>query len=444
MATLSDVTTQPESGHLHIDALLDRGPGWNWLAPARNTLYYTFALNGTNSAEAGQLNGTVSAFNTAQQGAVRTALDTISALTGIRFEATADGTAADLHFRSGDVAQAGISGLCSWQTSYSYNGSNTITTYSADAFVYLDNAEFLSNNASPLPGTFGYQILLHEIAHGLGLKHPFEGSVTLPAARDNTGYTLMSYTASGGAKSSYAPYDVAALLWLYGGDGLGGALGQGTAGRYLVGAEGADVLVGSTGNDVLQGGAGDDLLTGSLGRDLAIYQRARADYAVGPRGTSVSAGAGDEGRDTLSGVERLQFSDGSLAFDFDGAAGHTARILGAVFGRESVKNAAYAGIGLELLDGGTSPDALMQLALDVRLGAGFTPAAEVQLLYQNLTGQLPSASELSFWTGTLTSGQYTAVSLAWMAARLDLNDQNIGLVGVPGVASLLDAGLAYT
>lgn len=438
MATLSDVTTRPSSGLSHIDALLDTGPGWNWLAPVRSTLYYTFSLGGTNNAEAGQVNGASSAFNAAQQAAVQTALQAVSALTGIRFQATADAAAADLHFRGADITQSGISGLCSWQTSHTYNGANTIVSYSADAFVYLDNVQYAADNASPAPGNNGYQVLLHEIAHALGLKHPFEGPVTLAAERDNTAWTLMSYTASGGAKTAYAPYDVAALMWLYGGDGLGGALGQGTAGRYLVGSEAADVLAGGSGNDVLKGGAGNDTLAGGSGRDLAIYDRARADYEVGARGASLRAKAGSEGVDMLAGIERLQFADVSLAFDLDGAAGQTARILGAVFGRESVGNAAYVGIGLDLLDGGTTPDALMQLALYARLGAGFSHAAEVSLLYQNLTGLQPTAGELSFWTGTLASGQYTAVSLAWMAARLELNDANIGLVG------LADAGLAYT
>jgi len=438
LTTVADVTQQPSSGHLHIDALLSEGPGWNWLAPARNTLTYTFALNGTNNAEAGQINGAPQAFNAAQQAAVRTALADISSITGIRFESTDDGATADLHFRNADIRQSDISGLCSWQTSYTFSGRETIVSYSADAFVYLDNAQFRSNNINPAPGNDGYQILLHEIAHGLGLKHPFEGDVTLPPNRDNTAFTLMSYTQAGNVKSKFAPYDIAALMWLYGGDGLGGALGQATAGRYLVGSEAADRLVGGSGHDVLQGGAGNDNLIGGTGRDLALYERPRGDFEVGARGSSVRAIVGIEGSDQLSGIERLQFGDVSLAFDLDGAAGHTARILGAVFGREAVGNAQYAGIGLSMLDSGTTPDALMQFALDARLGAGFSPAVQVQVLYQNLTGQAPNAADLAFWTGTLASGQYTPVSLAWMAARLELNEQNIGLIG------LADTGLSYT
>ena len=42
-------------------------------------------------------------------------------------------------------------------------------------------------------------VIIHELGHALGLKHPFEGNYTLPANEDNTLYTVMSYT-------PYKPY----------------------------------------------------------------------------------------------------------------------------------------------------------------------------------------------------------------------------------------------
>jgi Ca2+-binding RTX toxin-like protein len=74
------------------------------------------------------------------------------------------------------------------------------------------------------PGTIGALTLLHEIAHGLGLKHTFEHPVVNRSLESNT-YTLMSYTApnegwygSGSWAISHTPMilDVPALQFLYG------------------------------------------------------------------------------------------------------------------------------------------------------------------------------------------------------------------------------------
>ena len=59
MTTLSDVKTVPATGLLHIDGILDNGPGWNWITPARNVLYYTFALNESSPNQGSLVTGPV-------------------------------------------------------------------------------------------------------------------------------------------------------------------------------------------------------------------------------------------------------------------------------------------------------------------------------------------------------------------------------------------------
>lgn len=263
------------------------------------------------------------------------------------------------------------------------------------------------------------------------------------------GDTLVNTTTDGNQRGGQAlalADGAVVVAWnddLYGpSDGSGGAVKAQVLAvdGSLTGTAGADTLRGGVGNDWLVGGAGNDSLNGGAGLDTAGFTLGHSSYTVThtASGFNVSAKTGNDGTDTLVGVERLKFADMGLALDLDDHAGTVVKILGAIFGAATVSSPVAVGIGLGLIDGGMSESALMQYALEVRLGKGFTPAAEVDLLFQNLVGVAPTAEQRSYWTGTVTSGQYTPVALAQMAADLDLNTNNIGLVG------LIDSGVAFT
>ena len=323
MALITDATTVALSGLAHIDPLLDSGPGWNWLTPTRNTIRYTFSVTSGNETGNSGISGGVTAFNATQQSACISQLAYISQLTGIKFVATSIGTEADLHFAATDLVPDGsIAGLCSWGQSWSYDSNKTIISYSAQAYVYLDNVEWNRDNSNPTAGSSGYETLLHEIGHALGLKHPFDGDITLPRTEDNTANSLMSYTPSGGPYSTFSPYDIAALMWLYGGDGLGGKLGVSTSGRYLMGStkdetvnggSGNDYLDGQSGSDSLLGGAGDDVLVGGAGNDTAVYTANQSNYVITVVGSGYSVKSAAEGTDSLSSIEFLKFADQTVS-----------------------------------------------------------------------------------------------------------------------------------
>jgi len=201
-----------------------------------------------------------------------------------------------------------------------------------------------------------------------------------------------------------------------------------------------NVMTGNSAANILTGGGGNDTLDGGAGTDVAAFSVARASYVITRAGVTltVQANSGSYGTDTLTNIERLKFSDFSVALDVSGGhAGTTAKILGAVFGKAAVANKGYAGIGLQLLDGGMSYLNLMQAAIHAKLGAGASHATVVDLLYSNVVGTPPPVGDRDFYVGLLGSGAYTVASLGVLAADTVLNTANINLVG------LATSGLEY-
>ncbi|MGZ8294064.1 MAG: DUF4214 domain-containing protein [Telluria sp.] len=315
MPKLSDIETTFTSGLNHIDALLDSGPDWNFLTPLGNTITYTFSIASGNEVRGGVPVTGQQAFSISQQNAARSAFEYISRLTGIVFAETGSGDGAQVHLANIDIASSDTVGLCSWNVSYRSNAStNELISYDADAYVYLDNREFAGVNANLTAGGQGYETLLHELGHMLGLKHPHEDDIVLSPFQDNTANTLMSYNDIGGPYREFNDIDVAALNWIYGGDGLRGALGINslTGAQYLTGSNFADNLVGTAGNDKLQGGGGNDLINGGEGIDTAVFNGIRAAYAFNEVAGGALQSTGAEGTDIHTSIEQFQFFDGTF------------------------------------------------------------------------------------------------------------------------------------
>lgn len=102
----------------------------------------------------------------------------------------------------------------------------------------------------------------------------------------------------------------------------GGSGGGSTEPLYLVGTAASERLRGSDADDTFEGLGGDDLLIGKEGTDTAIYSGSvwdytwyanRRDWTVNDRNT----GDGDDGTDTLQGIEILQFDDATIVLGED-------------------------------------------------------------------------------------------------------------------------------
>lgn len=483
MATVSDITTTPLSGLNYIDALLDTGPKWNYLTDGTvpvNTITYTFSItSGTEPDAYAQKNftGTEQAFTAQQQAAVISAFKYISTLTGIQFVLSTDGDAAQIHLSNANLIDPSVTGLCSWESQYSYDGSS----YSADAYVYLDDVQWASQNMDLSAGGAGYETLLHELGHALGLKHPFDttsdNTAVLPASQDNTANTLMSYTHTTGVSyQTYRPDDIAALAWLYGGDGLRGALGinSTTGGRDVVGSSGADTLTGTAADDKFQGNGGDDMIDGGAGNDTAVFSGLRSNYTfttLANGDLQVTDTMGTDGVDTLRSVETLQFLNSSstsadvavpvpsllVAVNANNYA-HGAKPLasGAAEAGDTITiyNAANQAVGTAVADSTgvwsteltAYADGLNYGVYAVATNAAGSVSAHSAIATFNVDAHPPVAPTL---TGTYTSGTNTASfsgtgevgDIIHIASRVDGNEIANTVVGADGKWALTTSPL---
>jgi hypothetical protein len=140
--------------------------------------------------------------------AVRTILTRLSQETGLRFTEVADSQAAFGQLRFGANQQTSTKGFAF--TANPANGDKA-----GDVWMDVDSLTQLTE------GSEGWQALLHEIGHALGLGHPpthlAAPTVLLPRWNNNA-YTLMSETQSpsGLWQSWYGVLDLQALRSLYG------------------------------------------------------------------------------------------------------------------------------------------------------------------------------------------------------------------------------------
>ncbi|MBI5107139.1 MAG: M10 family metallopeptidase C-terminal domain-containing protein [Rhodocyclales bacterium] len=123
---------------------------------------------------------------------------------------------------------------------------------------------------------------------------------------------------SGGTQPTYDGTDNLAIAfdaWIenvVGGHGADQVIGN-ERDNQVDSGEGNDTLIGGAGDDTLAGGSGNDSLTGGFGLDVAVFSGAKAGYSIVKSGgvytvSDINATNGDDGVDTLVGVERIQFA----------------------------------------------------------------------------------------------------------------------------------------
>lgn len=286
-------------------------------------------------------------FSAAEAATFRAALDHVETLLNVEFVEISGSADPDMNVGKVTIpgSTAGVGGF-----SASISG-DTITRY--DSYVVYDNTIDLTTSVD---------LVLHEVGHAMGLKHPFS-SPTVPSGFDSNKYSIMSYTSNpdnGMDSDAMMLFDILAMQDLWGAnldtasgdstytgkrtdtidaiwDGGGidtfdaSAIASGvrldlrqarfssfdstddvviaydTVIENATGGAGADVLIGNSAANLLLGGGGRDKIKGNKGRDDIEGGDARDKISGGIGFDKISGGngndriAGDQGNDRLSG-----------------------------------------------------------------------------------------------------------------------------------------------
>ncbi|WP_133251617.1 M10 family metallopeptidase C-terminal domain-containing protein [Zavarzinia aquatilis] len=325
------------------------------LAPGRSA-FVTFSFPTVVPGHVAEFEGasaaaTWQAFTTSEIIAARSALKTWGDVSGITF-LEVKGTDADIVFNKLDFSTtdvAGAAGYAYYPTLYSdWTGELVSSAIGGDVFITTEQS-FSTDGLR--------HILLHEIGHAIGLKHPFESSEenpdTLTAATDDGDHTVMSY-------NDYFPslgtFDRQAARAIYGSaDGANLESWSWDAARKtltLTGTAAADTIYGSTAADVIAGGAGDDTIQGRAGNDR-IDGGAGNDTLFGGDGNDLFLlPSGDDTIDGGAGLDTLDLSavTGAIVMSTVMDAAHVARLD---FGADEVLIFA-----VESIRGGSGKDTL--------------------------------------------------------------------------------------
>lgn len=89
------------------------------------------------------------------------------------------------------------------------------------------------------------------------------------------------------------------------------SIAYGTLIESVTGSAYDDVITGNSADNFIQGGLGNDTLNGGTGTDTAYFSGAYSNYKFAVSNGTITV-SGTDGRDTLTGFEKLQFGDGRI------------------------------------------------------------------------------------------------------------------------------------
>ncbi|MDT8878363.1 DUF4214 domain-containing protein [Halomonas saccharevitans] len=448
------------TGDIRIDALLQDGYGLAANKAEGTALEITFHFMESVEPVEGQSPLTepivgFRAMDNAIRSAARDVLSHVSDQIGVTFKEVGSDTPVMLRIAMYNGASQGEEGVAG------------ITMYQGPAG--LEPIILLNHSLYPPGDAYGdfRDTFLHELGHALGLKHPgaywdWESGPYLPEELDHTGNTVMSYHyQEPGYVETLQEFDLLALHHLY-----GRVSGEAPAHNrmqidnpdvWTFGSAASDIItmdpgprgeyaksvITSWGDDHLildsQRMAGGDgiVFQGGHGTDHLVLNHARHqahDLDMGGVPETFNLETMAETRfTTLHDVERVHFTDSSVAFDVDGSAGQAYRLYKATFDR--LPDEEGLGYWIHQMDNGMT---LTEVAGSFagsgeyveRYGADVSNDEFLDALYLNVLDRTPDQGGFEFWTVQMDeAGSTRSQVLASFSESSENQDNVAGLIG---------------
>jgi Ca2+-binding RTX toxin-like protein len=288
---------------------------WNATLPTGTPIVITYSFMTTLTAYDVRTTTAVTPYSERQKQGVRDAFDTWEEVSGLTFlEIDRGGDMRISMIGEDDMASIGgrpaggfaylpfVTGI--GETSEDGNELGAIFHASVGGDVFL-NADSYANDSNSFDyGRSGFETMLHEIGHALGLEHTFDGDFQIRPSRDNTDVSIMSYT-DGSNPSELGTADVELIQFLYGTQSYEMVYNEEIEMLKIFGTSASEFIHGSTESDFFTTSSGNDTVFGSDGDDFALF-------------TQNLTFDGGNGRDTaisIMGSNLLVDSGGLYQFD---------------------------------------------------------------------------------------------------------------------------------
>ncbi|TXM66228.1 DUF4214 domain-containing protein [Methylobacterium sp. WL12] len=295
----------------------------------------------------------------------------------------------------------GESGLGTWTLRVSEGAGAAAGTFTG-ATLSLHGAPVTANETFVFTDAYG------SLGGGRDVLHSTSGLGVINASATTSSDVIDLHA---GATSTIAGHDLhlsadSLIKTAMAGDGAVTLIAN-DAGNVLVGGHGTGTFIGGAGNDLFVSSVGAAKITGGAGHDVAVETGALKDWSVSQGADGSWKLARTDGKiDVLSGVERVQFADHTVALDLDGTAGAAARLYGAAFDRA----ADTLGLGnwTNVLDSGVSLKSVAQSFLTsdefvLHFGSAQGNRSFVSELYETALHRTAETEGLSHWTNALDS-----------------------------------------